>query len=491
MTDAASLAARLPSLRRARVLVIGDVMLDRYVEGAVERMSPEAPIPVVRVGTERSMPGGAGNVARNIAALGAQAMLVGLVGDDEGGAALRQSLADTAGIEVLLAVESGRSTTVKTRYLAGRQQLLRADIETTAPASPAAAEELLRLFSSVLPRADVVVFSDYAKGALGDAVLRPAIARAKAAGKPVIVDPKSRNAARYGGADVLTPNRQELAAAAALEGDGDDASAAAALALTRGAELGAVLVTRGEKGMTLVEAGGKVRHLPAEAREVFDVSGAGDTVVATLAAAMAVGFDLEDAAALANVAAGIVVGKAGTAVVHPADLAGALQAQAFMTTEAKVVSAESALERVERWRARGSRIGFTNGCFDLIHPGHVALLAQARAACDRLVVGLNTDESVRRLKGPDRPIQNETARAIVLASLGAVDLVVPFAEDTPLELIRALRPDVLVKGADYRLDQVVGADVVQGYGGRVLLAKVIPGHSTTGTIGRMGRGGAA
>jgi D-beta-D-heptose 7-phosphate kinase/D-beta-D-heptose 1-phosphate adenosyltransferase len=490
MTDAASLAARLPLLRRARVLVMGDVMLDRYVEGTVERMSPEAPIPVVRVGTERTMPGGAGNVARNIAALGAHATLVGLIGDDGAGEALRHGLA-AEGVEVMLAVEAGRPTTVKTRYLAGRQQLLRADSESSAPAAEAAAAELARLYERALAKADIVVLSDYAKGTLSDAVLRPAIERAKAAGKRIVADPKSRDAARYSGADVLTPNRQELAAAAALEGDGDEAIARAALALARRAGLGAVLVTRGEHGMTLAEAGGNVRHLPAEAREVFDVSGAGDTVVATLAAALAVGFDLLDAAALANVAAGIVVGKAGTAVVHPADLAGALHAQAVMTTEAKVVSADSAKEWVERWRASGARIGFTNGCFDLVHPGHVALLAQARAACDRLIVGLNTDESVRRLKGAGRPIQNETARAIVLASLGAVDLVVPFAEDTPLELIRALRPDVLVKGADYRLDEVVGADIVQGYGGRVLLAKIVAGHSTTGTIGRMGRGGAA
>ncbi len=491
MIDTASLAARLSSLRHARVLVIGDVMLDRYVEGTVERMSPEAPIPVVRVGGERSMPGGAGNVARNVAALGAQAMLVGLIGDDDAGVQLRRRLSEAKGVEVSLAVEPGRPTTVKTRYLAGRQQLLRADSESTAPASPAAADELLQVFTRALARADVVVFSDYAKGTLGDDVLRPAIDRAKAAGKRIVVDPKSRNAARYRDVDVLTPNRLELAAATALAGDDNDAIASAALALTRSAALGAVLVTRGERGMTLVEAGGAVRHLPAEAREVFDVSGAGDTVVATLAVALAAGFSLEEAATLANVAAGIVVGKAGTAVVHPDDLAGALHAQAVMATESKVVSAESARERVERWRARGERIGFTNGCFDLIHPGHVALLAQSRAACDRLIVGLNTDESVRRLKGADRPIQNETARAIVLASLAAVDLVVPFAEETPLDLIRALRPDVLVKGADYRLDQVVGADVVQGYGGRVLLAKVIAGHSTSGTIGRMGRGGIA
>ena len=238
--------------------------------------------------------------------------------------------------------------------------------------------------------------------------------------------------------------------------------------------------------MTLLAGESPPLHLPAEAREVFDVSGAGDTVIATLAAALAAGADLPQAARLANTAAGIATGKLGTAVVHPADLLGALQARDVLASEAKVVALESALERVHRWRAAGDRIAFTNGCFDLIHPGHISLLRQARAAAEHLIVGLNSDASIRRLKGPDRPVQNETARGIVLASMSAVDLVLLFDEETPIELIRAIRPDVLVKGADYRLDQVVGADVVQSHGGRVMLADLLPGHSTTGTIARVG-----
>jgi D-beta-D-heptose 7-phosphate kinase/D-beta-D-heptose 1-phosphate adenosyltransferase len=491
MTDPASQTARIEAFSRARVLVLGDVILDRYVYGTVERMSPEAPIPVLRVEDERIMPGGAGNVARNIAALGGRAILVGLAGGDSGGAALGALFAAEPRIDARLVVEPGRPTTEKTRFVAGRQQLLRTDRETAAAPAAATRAALGEAFARALAEADVVVLSDYAKGVLGDRLLADAIGRAQAAGKPVIADPKSLDFARYRGVSLLTPNRHEIAAATRLTVDGDDDVAAAARRVIESCGVAAVLVTRGDRGMTLVQGRGAPLHLAAEAREVFDVSGAGDTVVATLGVALAAGASPAEAAALANLAGGIVVGKLGTAVVHPADLVGALHAQAVMSSEAKVVALETALERIALWRARGERIGFTNGCFDLIHPGHVSLLQQARAACDRLVVGLNSDASVRRIKGPERPVQGETARAIVLASLGAVDLVVLFDHDTPVELIRAIRPDVLVKGADYRLDQVVGADIVQSYGGRVLLAELVPGQSTTGTIARAGRGGRA
>jgi D-beta-D-heptose 7-phosphate kinase/D-beta-D-heptose 1-phosphate adenosyltransferase len=316
--------------------------------------------------------------------------------------------------------------------------------------------------------------------------LQRAIARIHGAGMRLVVDPKSRDFRRYAGADLLTPNRGELAAATGIAGEDDDSVASAARQAMTAAKVGAVLATRGERGMTLVAGDVPPLHLSAEAREVFDVSGAGDTVIAVLAAALAVGADLPQAARLANTAAGIATGKLGTAVVHAADLLGALQARDVLASEAKVVGLETALERIQRWRAAGDKIAFTNGCFDLIHPGHVSLLSQARASADRLIVGLNSDASIRRLKGKDRPVQNETARGIVLASMGAVDLVLLFEEDTPIELIRAVRPDVLVKGADYRVDQVVGADVVQAAGGKVLLADLLPGHSTSGTIARAG-----
>jgi D-beta-D-heptose 7-phosphate kinase / D-beta-D-heptose 1-phosphate adenosyltransferase len=490
MTEISALAALLERFRDRRVLVVGDVMLDRYVYGAVDRLSPEAPIPVLKIDRQRLMPGGAGNVALNVAALGGKATVVGLIGNDAAGQQLQQLLTMQAGVATALFVDDSRPTTEKTRFVAGRHQLLRADSEAVGAAGAAAAAALRRAVEDAVARCDVLVLSDYAKGALGDGVLGPAIAAAKRAGKPVIADPKSRDFGRYRGVDVLTPNQAELAAASQMPCADGATAAAAAQASLKANGIGAMLVTRGEQGVTLVDATGEVSHFAAESREVFDVSGAGDSVLAAFALAVAAGARLDEAALLANLAGGIAVGKAGTAPVFRADVAGQLHARAVLDTDAKVVAAESAVERVAAWRGRGLRVGFTNGCFDLIHPGHVALLSQARAACDRLVVGLNTDASVKRLKGPDRPVQNETARAIVLASLGAVDMVVLFDADTPVELIRALRPDVLVKGADYRVDQVVGGDIVQGYGGRVLLADIVPGHSTTTTIGRFGRAGA-
>jgi D-beta-D-heptose 7-phosphate kinase/D-beta-D-heptose 1-phosphate adenosyltransferase len=475
-------------LAEARVLVLGDVMLDRYVYGGVERMSPEAPVPVLRQASVRAMAGGAGNVARNIAALGGTAVLIGLRGDDEAGRELEAMLAEEHNLAPRLIADRGRPTTVKTRFVAGRQQLLRLDDESAHPVEGDSAAALLAAMKEALPAVDIVLLSDYAKGVLSDDVLLRAVALAHGAGKRIIIDPKSRDFRRYAGADLLTPNRGELSAATGIAGDDDESVAAAAAKAIAVAGVAAVLVTRSERGMTLVERGRAPLNLLTEAREVFDVSGAGDTVIATLAAALAVGAEPARAARLANTAAGIATGKLGTAVVHPADLLGALQARTVLASEAKVVALETALERVQRWRAAGERVAFTNGCFDLIHPGHVSLLGQARSAADRLVVGLNSDESVRRLKGPERPVQNETARGIVLASLAMVDLVLVFDEDTPIELIRALRPEVLVKGADYRLDQVVGGEEVQSYGGRVLLADLLAGHSTTGTIARVGGG---
>jgi D-beta-D-heptose 7-phosphate kinase/D-beta-D-heptose 1-phosphate adenosyltransferase len=313
-----------------------------------------------------------------------------------------------------------------------------------------------------------------------------AIDTARAAGKPVVVDPKGPDYRVYSGASVLTPNRRELAEASGMADGTDDEIVAAARRIVARCEVDSVLVTRGGDGMTLVDAQ-NARHLAAEAQAVFDVSGAGDTVVAAVAAALAAGLAADDAAGLANVAAGIVVAKAGTAVAGTDEMVDALRAGELLSGERKSVSLPAALDRVAAWRARGLAIGFTNGCFDLIHPGHVSLLAQARAACDRLIVGLNSDASTRRLKGDDRPVQSEAARAVVLGSLASVDLVVTFDDDTPIALIEAIRPDILVKGADYSLDKVVGGDIVQGYGGRVLLADLEPGHSTSATIARIGK----
>lgn len=486
MAAPASDAKLIDSFARARILVLGDVMLDRYVYGTVERMSPEAPVQVLRIERDQVMAGGAGNVARNIAALKAKVTLVGLAGADAAADDLRQAVAEHGNVVADLVVDPARRTTEKIRFVSGRYQLLRADSETTGPVTPETADKILARFRAHLEDTDVVVLSDYGKGVLDDRVLAPAIAAAAEAGKIILADPKYGDYARYRGAHVLTPNRREMAHAAGMACDTDEAAVAAARLVIARDRLDAILVTRGSQGMTLVQKGRKAPvHLRAEAREVFDVSGAGDTVVAALAVALARGAELAEAARLANIAAGIVVGKTGTAVVHPPELIAALRAEAVHSTDAKIAPLEVAKDRVAAWRARGDVIGFTNGCFDLIHPGHVSLLAQARAACDRLIVGLNSDASVRRLKGAARPVQNETARAVVLASLAAVDLVIVFDDDTPIPLIETLRPDVLVKGADYAVDQVVGADIVRAYGGKVLLAELSPGHSTSRTIAKL------
>ena len=486
--SATDLAGWLDAIAAARVLAVGDVMLDRFLYGTVERISPEGPIPVLKIDREVAMLGGAGNVLRNLAALGVACGFVAAVGDDAAGrevAALAER--DAAGGCDLL-VRPERATTIKERFVAAGQQLLRADRERVEPLGEAARAALGAALERALaaePPPGAVVISDYGKGGLDEAALASLIAAARARQVPVVVDPKGTDYAIYRGASVVTPNRRELQEATRLPTGDDAAVAAACRALIERAGVAAVLATRSERGMSLVTAEGAVRHLPAAAREVFDVSGAGDTVAATVASALAAGADLETAARLANVAAGVVVGKLGTAVAHPREILRALHAADLLDAEAKLVDLEDAVTQVAHWRQAGFRVGFTNGCFDLLHPGHVSLLRQARAACDRLVVGLNSDASVRRLKGAGRPVQGEAARAAVLASMAPVDLLVVFADDTPLKLIEALRPDVLVKGADYSREQVVGADVVERHGGRVVLAELAPGHSTTATLRRL------
>ncbi|MDQ2804400.1 MAG: D-glycero-beta-D-manno-heptose-7-phosphate kinase [Pseudomonadota bacterium] len=469
-------------LSHANALVIGDAMLDRYVYGEVTRVSPEAPVPILLEHRETAMPGGAGNVVRNLTALGAAVAFIAVVGDDQAGSELTGLIGGQPNVEPWLLVEGGRTTTVKTRYFASGQQLLRADRERIVGVDARLNDRILRIARDAMAATSVTVLSDYAKGLFTDGLAAQLIVAARQAGRRIIVDPKGCDYTPYAGADVVTPNRRELAEATGLPTDSEPAIVVAATALRERFGFGAVLVTRAEDGMTLVEPGG-VHQLPAEAAEVYDVSGAGDTVVATLACALAAGLDLPLAARLANIAAGIVVGKVGTAVARPADLHAALSPQRGALR--KVVSCEEAVEAVHRWRRRDWRVGFTNGCFDLLHPGHVHLLEQARAACDRLVVGLNSDTSVRRLKGAGRPVQPEAARAAVLASLASVDLVCLFDEDTPETLIRDLRPDLLVKGADYRPEEVVGADLVRSWGGRVMLAELIDGHSTTATLARI------
>ena len=475
-------AAAVRALAHASVLVIGDVMLDRYTYGSVHRISVEAPIPILAVDREIAQPGGAGNVVRNLTAMGAAVAFISVVGDDAAGSDLTGLVGGQPGVEPWLLVQGSRTTTLKTRFIASGQQLLRTDREQTDPIHPKLAERLVRIASDAMAATSVTVLSDYGKGVLAGTVPAELVTNARRMGRPVIVDPRGTDFARYAGADVVMPNRPELAAATGMPTDDEAGIVAAAQTLRATHGFGAVVVTRGNDGMTLVDAAG-VRHFAAEAPVVHDTSGAGDTALAILAAAVAAKLPMPVAVRLANLAAGLAVGKVGNAVVREADLLHALSPQANLLR--KIVGREEAAELAERWRHRGWRVGFTNGCFDLLHPGHVHLLEQARAHCDHLVVGLNSDASVQRLKGPTRPVQQAAARAAVLASLGCVDLVCVFDKDTPEALIEALRPEVLIKGSDYTLDQVVGAELLRGWGGKVVLADLLPGHSTSATLARI------
>ena len=475
---------QVAALTSARVVCVGDVMLDRFVYGEVTRVSPEAPIPVCRVQNETAMLGGAGNVVRNLVSLGASVDLISVVGDDDIAGDVDLLLRDLGGVSHSLTVEKDRPTTSKIRYVAGGQQLLRADREITTPISDAIADDLVAAVATGLQDAALVIISDYGKGVVTDRLASRVIEIARTAGKPAIVDPKSRDFARYAGATLITPNLKEMSEAAGGEPTTEDDIAAAARKLLSDAGIDTMLVTRGAQGMSLI-SGDSAHHFPSRAREVFDVSGAGDTVIATLAAGIAAGLPPIDAAQLANVAAGIVVGKTGTAVAYAEDIQAELDKPGDASGPRPPATIDAALDRIRTWKDRGEKVGFTNGCFDLLHPGHVSLLSQARGACDRLVVGLNSDASVKRLKGESRPTQSEDARAAVLSSLETVDLVIIFEEDTPERLLQEIRPDVLVKGADYTIENVVGADFVQGYGGKVVLAEIVPGFSTTATIARM------
>jgi D-beta-D-heptose 7-phosphate kinase / D-beta-D-heptose 1-phosphate adenosyltransferase len=486
MSDIGSLSSLLGQLNSSHVVCVGDVMLDRFVEGDVKRISPEAPIPVFSVRRETEMLGGAGNVARNIAAFGGQAALVSVVGDDAAGLRLCDLIADTSGITPTIIKDPARPTTIKTRYVAAGQQLLRADRETVEPLPKQTAKAVASAVAEALSAENsVLVLSDYGKGVLDDALIRSLIEIGEKAKAMIFVDPKGRDYARYKGAGVLTPNRQELAQASGMPTDTEDEVTVACRHIIETAGVDAVLATRSEQGMSLITVD-HADHLPARAREVFDVSGAGDTVVAAIATVFGTGAPLSAGAAFANIAAGVVVGKIGTATVYPSEILSALHETEMLGADTKIQTPDQAADRIATWRRQEFRCGFTNGCFDLLHPGHISLLTQAKAACDRLIIGLNSDASVRRLKGPDRPIQNESSRAQVLASLEMVDMVMIFDEETPLTLIETLRPDVLIKGADYTVDEVVGAAAVQSWGGEVMLAEILDGHSTTSTIEKMG-----
>jgi D-beta-D-heptose 7-phosphate kinase/D-beta-D-heptose 1-phosphate adenosyltransferase len=475
---------------RQTVLCIGDLMIDEFVYGEVMRISPEAPAPVIAAQRSETNIGGAGNVARNIASLGGQCIFTGLIGEDEAGVKLAVTLAQEPGIESVLVHDPARPTTRKVRFVSEHfsTHMLRADWEL---AQPAAGEIEQKLIDAVLPniaRADIVLLSDYAKGVLTARVIRNVIDAAKGLGKRVIVDPKSANLAIYRGATLIKPNRKEFAEATRSRADSDSSIAEAARDVMYLADCEAMLVTQSEHGMTLVTREGASIHVPALPVKVRDVSGAGDTVVAALALSLAAGADWETALRMANAAAAVAVSKKGTATVTAAELRRKILPHASLAAEEKIAAADVLDAHLAAWRKQGLRVGFTNGCFDILHPGHVKVLTAARGACDRLIVGLNSDASVRRLKGEGRPVQDERARAEVLAALEAVDLVVIFEEDTPIRLIAQVRPSVLVKGGDYTREQVVGHEIAEAEGGEVLLVDVLEGHSTTSLVKRAREG---
>ncbi|HWZ07464.1 MAG TPA: D-glycero-beta-D-manno-heptose-7-phosphate kinase [Bradyrhizobium sp.] len=483
--------ALIHSMSRQTVLCVGDLMLDEFVYGEVSRISPEAPAPVIAVQRSETSIGGAGNVARNVASLGARCIFAGLIGEDDAGAQLKAALAKQDLIESVLVCDPGRPTTRKVRFVSEHfsTHMLRADWELAQPAAVEAEQKLIEAVLPLLPRADIVLLSDYAKGALTARVIRNVIDAARKLGKRVIVDPKSLNFAIYRGATLLTPNRKEFAEATRSRADSVTSIADAAQDVMQLADCEAILVTRSEYGMTLVPRNGEAIHVPAYPVKVRDVSGAGDTVLAVLAVVLAAGAPWEAALRMANAAAAVAVSKKGTASVSSAELRRRILPHAFLAAEEKIVAAGGDLEtQLTEWRRQGLRVGFTNGCFDILHPGHVKVLTAARAACDRLIVGLNSDASVKRLKGEGRPVQNERARAEVLAALEAVDLIAIFEEDTPIKLINAIRPSVLVKGGDYTREQVVGHEIVEAHGGEILLVEVLPGFSTTSLVERA-RGG--
>jgi len=478
-----NLLSVIDRFRQATVLCVGDVMLDKFVYGNVERISPEAPIPVLHYQHETEMLGGAGNVIRNVASLGGHTIFISVVGDDAIDQDIQLHLKQLLHCQYFLVKDTARRTTLKTRYIAAHQQVLRIDHETVHPLDDTIQAQIYRHFCDHIQECDVVVLSDYGKGLLSPELNKMLIDQARLYHKPVIVDPKSHNFHDYNGATIITPNLKEFEAATKAKITDTAHIKNHAQLLQQHIDFEAILVTRGSDGMSLFGGDDHEYHLPTMAQEVFDVSGAGDTVVATFALAYASKATLFESMQLANYAAGLVVAKLGTASVSESELRQCLS-QEKVTITILDTSLATAQKQIEQWQSQGLRIGFTNGCFDIIHPGHTNLLTQAKQQCDKLIVGLNSDTSVRHLKGASRPINTQQDRAAVLSQLRSVDHVVVFEEPTPVNLIKALRPDVLIKGKDYTVDQIAGAQEVLSWGGEIYLADLIEGKSTTKIISK-------
>ena len=467
--------------RDVRVLVVGDLMLDEYLWGKAERISPEAPVQIVEVTREDLRMGGAGNVINNLVALGCQVVACSVIGGDDNGTQLQRAFTGK-GVDVSGVFEDPmRATSRKTRVVAANQQIVRIDRETREPISAEFEERIVSFINDRKEEFRAILISDYAKGVLTEKMLETIISIARENKIPVVVDPKGKDFSKYSGASILTPNRREAEMAAGIPISNEEGLKVAARIILENVRLAALLITRSEKGMSLFLREGETVHIPTVAREVFDVTGAGDTVLAVLGVALACGRGYADAAQLANEAAGIVVGKIGTSTVSPEEIIAAI-GHGHRDTETKIKNLDVMASIVEVEKGKGRRVVFTNGCFDLLHAGHVKYLQKARSFGDMLVLGLNSDASVRRLKGEKRPLIGEAERGHILAALDCVDFVVIFDEDTPLRLIEALKPHVLVKGGDYTPGRVVGREIVESYGGRVELVEFVDGKSTTGII---------
>jgi D-beta-D-heptose 7-phosphate kinase/D-beta-D-heptose 1-phosphate adenosyltransferase len=468
---------------KQHVLVIGDVMLDRYLIGDVNRISPEAPVPVLLIKSEQHCAGGAANVAANLALLGIHTRMVGLIGQDNEASLLLNAM-HVHGIDTQAMIKtSARPTIAKTRILGGHQQMMRLDQEITGELSASEATHVTKAIQAALEqRPSLIILSDYAKGLLTEEICQHVIQHCRQQNIPVLVDPKGRNYRKYRGATALTPNKKETAEACDTHVN-DPALIEKAGALKSSLSLDFLAVTRGEEGISLIT--GQTEHLGATAKQVFDVSGAGDTVIATLAAGLIHGLPPLESLSLANIAAGVVVGKVGTVPITKADLVDALATAQGSEQAHKVSELPDLLQKVSAWKQQGQKIVFTNGCFDLLHAGHVTYLEGAKKRGDKLILGLNTDRSVSALKGPTRPVVNENDRARVLAALESVDAVILFDEDTPLTLINAIKPDVIAKGSDYTADQVVGGQQVLSWGGEIALIDLVEGRSTSNLIKKM------
>lgn len=467
-----------------RILAIGDLMIDHYLWGGCERISPEAPVQVVDIARETTVLGGAGNVINNLVALGAQVRVGGVIGDDENGEELRSMLRAINVDGEGLSLQAGRKTSKKSRIIASNQQILRYDRESKDPIAPQSEEALLSYVARVIGECDIVILSDYGKGVITERVAQGVIASAKASGKKVLVDPKGKDYSKYRGAYLLTPNRKEASEATGISIRDDESLRRTLLMLKETCDLECSMITLSEDGIAVYDE--NMRRFPTVAKEVYDVTGAGDTVIASLSYALACGLSIDEAAPFANHAAAVVVGKIGSATVTLDEIDAYESSLRQSTSDAHIKTAGEIAQIAARLKSEGKKVVFTNGCFDILHVGHVKYLQEAKSYGDVLIVGLNSDSSVRALKGPSRPVNVEADRAYILAALESVDYVVMFSDETPYDLIKNVAPDILVKGGDYEGKTVVGAE----FAGELRLVNFVDGKSTTATIERINKGSA-